>query len=239
MTLPKNKNDINGILLLDKPLHLSSNQALQKVKRLFNARKAGHTGSLDPLATGMLPICFGKATKLAQKILESNKSYYVKIKLGEKTKTGDREGEVIATKPIDHILKESIQTILQKFQGEIQQIPPMFSALKYQGKPLYELARQGIEIERQPRTVHIHELTLLNFEKDTADFSVHCSKGTYIRTLAEDIAEALNTCAHVIELRRLNVSPFKENQMIPLATLETIFQEHGFNGLTSQLFSFS
>jgi len=220
MTKKNNLQIIDGILLLDKPLHLTSNAALQRVKRLFSARKAGHTGSLDPLATGMLPICFGKATKLAQKILESDKRYHFKIKFGEKTKTGDREGEIIETKATDHISENLIQSTLKNFMGEIQQIPPMFSALKHQGKPLYELARQGIEIERKPRTVHIHELTFLNFEKDICSLSVHCSKGTYIRTLAEDISEKLSSCGHVIELRRTSVSPFKEEQMIELTALE-------------------
>lgn len=234
--MKKIKNNIDGILLLDKPLHISSNGALQRVKYLFNAQKAGHTGSLDPLATGMLPICFGKATKLAQKILDSNKHYEVKIKFGEKTKTGDREGDIIEIKNTDHITKELLEQTLKNFRGEIQQIPPMFSALKHQGKPLYELARQGIEIERKPRTVHIHELTLLSFEeKDICSLSVHCSKGTYIRTLAEDIGAALQSCAHVIALHRTSVSPFPQDAMISFSKLEEIQQKEGVDALLSYL----
>lgn len=208
---------INGILLLDKPLHLTSNGALQRVKRLFGAKKAGHTGSLDPLATGMLPLCFGEATKLSQYLLESDKYYHVVAKFGEKTTTGDAEGEVIETRPTDHLTAEAIQQAVAKFVGVIEQIPPMFSALKFQGRPLYELARQGIEVERKPRQVTIHKLELaLPFEKggqggiSSCTISVHCTKGTYIRTLIEDIGEVLGCGAHVIGLRRTAVSPTKK-----------------------------
>lgn len=233
--MTKIKNNIDGILLLDKPLHLTSNGALQRVKRLFNAKKAGHTGSLDPLATGMLPLCFGKATKLAQKLLESNKHYQVTIKFGEKTATGDAEGDVIATANTDHITEALLQSTLEKFIGQIEQIPPMFSALKHQGKPLYELARQGISIERKPRSVTIYALTLEHFEKETCRLSVHCSKGTYIRTLAEDIGAALQSCAYVTGLRRASVAPFREDQMITLSALEEVHLQQGPNALLQHL----
>jgi tRNA pseudouridine55 synthase len=203
--ITKNKI-INGIFLLDKPLHLSSNGALQRVKRLFGAKKAGHTGSLDPLATGMLPICFGEATKFSQFLLDSDKYYSVVAKFGEKTSTGDSEGEVIETSSFDHVTVELFQQTLTKFLGVTQQIPPMFSALKHKGKPLYELARQGIEIDRPAREIEIFSMT---GSVNVTHFSlaVHCSKGTYIRTLVEDIAAAMNSCAHVVELRRTKVTP--------------------------------
>jgi tRNA pseudouridine55 synthase len=178
---------IDGILLLDKPLFITSNGALQRVKRLFGAKKAGHTGSLDPLATGMLPICFGEATKFSQFLLESDKCYQVEAKLGIKTRTGDAEGEVIATKPVVDLTHEKIEMVLRQFEGSIQQIPPMYSALKVEGRPLYELARKGIEISREARSVHIYRLQLIDFQSDILKLEVQCSKGTYVRTLIEDI----------------------------------------------------
>ncbi len=211
---------IDGILLLNKPLHLTSNGALQRVKRLFGAKKAGHTGSLDPLATGMLPICFGEATKFSQFLLDSDKYYRAHIKLGVKTTTGDAEGDVIATHPVTEISAEKLEKTLAHFLGAIQQIPPMFSALKHQGKPLYELARQGIEIERKPRDIFIHAAQLISSEKDTFILDVHCSKGTYIRTLAEDIGDRLGFGAHLIGLHRIAVSPYQHNKMIGLSELE-------------------
>lgn len=215
-----NKKNINGIFLLNKPLNMTSNHALQRVKRLFGAKKAGHTGSLDPLATGMLPICFGEATKFSQFLLESDKCYQVTAKLGEKTTTGDAEGEVILARSIPPISREQLDQVLSLFVGAQQQIPPMFSAVKFQGKPLYELARQGIEIERQSRTVTIYELELIAFTSDTLRLNVRCSKGTYIRTLVEDIGEKLGCGAHVIELHRSVVSPYQSASMMTLADLE-------------------
>lgn len=210
---------IHGILLLDKAIGISSNRALQEVKNLFNAKKAGHTGSLDPLATGMLPICFGEATKFSQFLLNADKRYYVVAKLGIKTTTGDREGEILEERSVGVI---NLENILPSFRGEIQQIPSMYSAIKHQGQPLYKLARQGIEVERKVRTVSIHDLTLLEQTADTLTFSVHCSKGTYVRTLVEDIGERLGCGAHITQLRRLEVSPYQESQMINYEQLKDI-----------------
>ncbi|HSW13182.1 MAG TPA: tRNA pseudouridine(55) synthase TruB [Solimonas sp.] len=199
---------VNGILLFDKPRGFSSNDALQRVKRLFRAEKAGHTGNLDPLATGLLPICFGQSTKLCGYLLDSDKRYVARVKLGEKTATGDTEGEVVQRSDASALTREAIEAVLPAFTGPIQQIPPMYSALKHQGQRLYELAREGIEIERQPREVTIHGLQLTAFAPGEFEIDVHCSKGTYIRTLAEDIAAALGQCAHLVALRRTVVSPF-------------------------------
>jgi len=220
-----NKKDINGILLLDKPFGLSSNAALQKVKRLFQAKKAGHTGSLDPLATGMLPICFGKSTKLAQKFLELDKIYLVTGQLGIKTTTGDTEGEILEQKPVpENLSSETIEKILDLFRGETTQIPPMYSALKHKGQPLYKLARQGITIEREPRNITVYQLDLIQYHPETLtiELKIACSKGTYIRTLIEDIAEALNTVGHVIKLRRTQVGDFQESDMLTLEALEQL-----------------
>jgi tRNA pseudouridine55 synthase len=221
------KKNINGILLLDKSIGVSSNGALQRVKYLFNAKKAGHTGSLDPLATGMLPICFGEATKFSQYLLESDKHYRARVTLGVKTLTGDSEGEVIATKPVVNITAELIDATIKKFLGKIQQIPPMFSALKHQGKPLYELARQGVEVERKPRTVEIYSLSWDSLEKDIFYLNVHCSKGTYVRTLVEDIGEVLGCGAHVSGLHRVSVSPYQNARMITFAALEELLKQNG------------
>ena len=224
MTKPQRppKRDINGILLLDKPTSLSSNDALQKVKRLFNAKKAGHTGALDPLATGMLPLCFGEGTKFSQFLLDSDKVYEVTLKLGVRTNTSDSEGEVVATKEVPSLSKKQVEKYLSQFRGELMQIPSMFSALKHQGKPLYFYARQGITIEREARPIHIFELILLEQTADTLRLRVHCSKGTYVRTLVDDLGELIGCGAHVIELRRLQVSSFQEQDMV---TLETLMSE--------------
>lgn len=229
------KQNIQGILLLNKPLGISSNGALQRAKRLFQAKKAGHTGSLDPLATGMLPICFGEATKFSQYLLDSDKRYYVAMKLGVKTATGDAEGEVISTRPVVDITKQKIEEASQQFLGSIQQVPPMYSALKHQGKPLYELARKGIEIERAPRDVQIYELIFEELIGDTIKFEVHCSKGTYVRTLVEDIGEALGCGAHVIELHRAAVTPYQNLKMYTLDELEEVYSTSGFDGLRELL----
>lgn len=229
------RSKIDGILLLDKPLHMTSNGVLQRVKRLFAAKKAGHTGSLDPLASGMLPICFGEATKVSQFLLDSDKYYRATIKLGIKTTTGDAEGEVISTRVVGDLTTDVVMGVLNTFLGEIQQIPPMFSALKFQGKPLYELARKGIEIERKPRTIRIHALNQVMYERDILVLDVHCSKGTYIRTLAEDIGEALGCGAHVAGLHRTAVAPYEKNCMFSLAELETQCTQFGSESLLQYL----
>ena len=204
----KKGNDIDGILLLDKPLGISSNSALQKVKRLFNAKKAGHTGSLDPLASGVLPICFGQASKVTAFLLDSDKRYRCTAQLGVTTTTGDKEGDELELRKVTPFTKDDIEKVLIDYRGAIEQIPPMYSALKHNGQPLYKLARQGIEIERKVRYVNIHELTLIDFNEDSITLDVHCSKGTYIRTLAQDIGESMGFGAHLSMLRRTEVSPF-------------------------------
>lgn len=226
---------INGILLLDKPKEMTSNGALQRVKRLFGAKKAGHTGSLDPLATGMLPICFGEATKFSQYLLESNKYYQVRVKLGIKMTTGDAEGDIVATRSTAGITQAHIEAVLPRFSGAIQQIPPMYSAIKRQGTPLYQLARQGIEVEREPRNVTIFDLRLESFVEDMLDLYVHCSKGTYIRTLAEDIGEVLGCGAYVYALHRLSVAPYENSMMYSLSMLEQMQQQHGQTALQDYL----
>jgi len=218
---------LDGIVLLDKPLGLSSNHALQRVKNIFFAQKAGHTGSLDPLATGMLPICFGEATKFSQFLLSADKSYEVKAELGVRTSTCDREGEIISQKEIT-CNSVDIEKILSTFRGDIQQIPSMFSALKHNGKPLYKLARQGIEIEREARDITIHELSLVEYQAPYLTLQVKCSKGTYIRNLVDDIGEALGCGAHVSELRRTQVADFSAAQMISLQQLATLREAEAF-----------
>lgn len=223
--------NIDGIFLLNKPLDMTSNFALQRVKRLFGAKKAGHTGSLDPLATGMLPICFGEATKFSQFLLESDKCYQVTAKLGEKTTTGDAEGEVISTRPVPSVSRDQLEKILSSFLGLQQQIPPMYSAIKFQGKPLYELARQGIEIERQSRTIHLYQLDLIDFTHDSLSLMIHCSKGTYVRTLVEDIGEVLGCGAHVSMLHRSVVLPYKQASMVTMSVLEETQKQQGMDAL--------
>jgi len=212
-------SDIHGIVLLDKPAGISSNRALQKVRGLFQARKAGHTGSLDPFATGMLPICLGEASKTAAYMLEAGKRYRATARLGAATATGDLEGEIIQTCRLPEIGADALQQTLDRFTGEIEQVPPMYSALKHEGKPLYEYARAGIVVERPARRVTIHRLALLDWQAPDLTFEVHCSKGTYIRTLAEDIATALGSCAHLVALRRTLVEPFDR---FPMRTLEQL-----------------
>jgi tRNA pseudouridine55 synthase len=229
--------NIHGIFLLNKSLCITSNAALQQIKRLFSARKAGHSGSLDPLATGMLPICFGEATKFAQFILDADKEYSVVAQLGVKTTTGDVEGEVVEQRPVGDISSSKLEQVLAEFRGPIEQIPSMFSALKHQGQPLYKLARQGIEVPRAARTVQIYELTLVAHDKDTLTLKVHCSKGTYIRTLIEDIGEKLGCGAHVIQLHRNTVGAFREEQMQTFEASETLKQSGGFPVLDGQLLS--
>jgi tRNA pseudouridine55 synthase len=205
--MARNTRPFDGVLLFDKPLHLSSNTALQKIRRLFQAEKAGHTGTLDPLATGLLPICFGEATKFSNALLDADKTYRALLRLGQTTTTGDAEGEIIAERPVE-VQQSDVDIVLQKFRGEIQQLPPMHSALKHQGKPLYEYIRKGETIERETRSVVIYELRLNSFSGNEMDIIVRCSKGTYIRTLAEDIGAALGCGAHLIGLRRTAIAYF-------------------------------
>ncbi len=226
---------INGILLLDKPINITANFALQAVKRLYAAKKAGHTGSLDPLATGMLPICFGEATKFSQFLLDSDKRYWVIAQLGVKTTTGDAEGDVVAQRPVLEYSASQLEATFDKFRGDIEQVPSMYSALKHQGRPLYELARQGITIERAARPVHIYDLKLLDRTLDTLILDITCSKGTYIRTLVEDIGEVLGCGAHVHTLRRLNAGPYQEQQMITLPQLESLAQTGDYSALDACL----
>lgn len=214
------KRNVSGVVLLDKPVGVSSNKALQTVKRLFNARKAGHTGSLDPLATGMLPICLGEATKFSGFLLTADKSYRFVCRLGMTTSTGDSEGKVLRVRSSGGLGRAVVEAVLERFVGAIYQTPPMYSALKHSGKRLYELARQGMEVERQPRKVNIHALTLLNFEKDHLECQMRCSKGTYVRTLVEDLGEALGCGAHIVALRRTDVEPYSSAQMISMKALQ-------------------
>ncbi len=217
--------DVNGILLLDKPSGITSNDALQQVKRLYFAKKAGHTGSLDPLASGVLPICMGEATKVSAFLLDADKRYEVRCQLGVKTTTADAEGEVISTRPVENYSDAQIESVLEQFRGPIEQIPPMYSALKHEGQRLYKLARQGVEVEREPRPVDIHELTLTGRGDDWLDIAVHCSKGTYVRTLAEDIGEKLGCGAHVSALRRTAVGPYGDENLVTLEQLEAVREE--------------
>jgi len=221
----QSKRIVNGLLLLDKPSGTTSNGVLQRVKRLYQARKAGHTGSLDPLASGMLPICFGHATKLSGYLLGANKEYRVTAAFGSKTDTADADGRVIAETPVTAIDEDMLLATLEKFRGPIAQIPPMYSALKKDGRRLYELARLGQEVPRVPRRVKIHTLELESYDPQRPVLRVCCSKGTYIRTLVEDIAEAAGTLGHVVVLRRLRVSPFSEKGLIELDQLEAAAAE--------------
>jgi tRNA pseudouridine55 synthase len=218
---PKGR-EINGIILLDKDTGLSSNAALQKVKRLFFAKKAGHTGALDPLASGILPICLGQATKIAGFLLDDDKRYFVRGKLGQITDTGDAEGKVIASQAFEHLNEDAIQLSVSSFVGDIEQIPPMYSALKKDGQPLYKLARQGIEIDRPPRPVTIHQIDYLSYEQGILSLEVSCSKGTYIRTLIEDIGKQLGCGAHVVELRRTGFAHIDISQTIKFSDLESL-----------------
>jgi tRNA pseudouridine55 synthase len=226
-----NKRSVDGLLLFDKPLHGSSNAALQQVKRLL----AGHTGSLDPLATGMLPICFGEATKFSQFLLDADKHYSVIAQLGIKTATGDAEGAVICERPVNPISMTELEEILEQFRGVSSQIPSMYSALKFQGKPLYQLARQGKEIERASRQITIHRLQLMSYENNQLTLEVQCSKGTYIRNLVEDIGEALACGAYVRSLRRTAINDFQAAQMYTLEQLNEQFAQGDFPALDSCL----
>ena len=212
---------VDGVLLLDKPIGLTSNDALQKARRLFSAAKGGHTGTLDPLATGLLPLCFGEATKFSADLLDADKTYEAELKLGVTTDSGDAEGEIIATAAVD-VAESDISRVLPQFTGDIEQIPPMHSALKRNGRPLYELARKGIEVEREPRAVTIRAIDLLNFAGDRLTLRVACSKGTYIRVLAADIGKALGCGAHLAGLRRTVVGDLDLARSVTLAELESL-----------------
>ena len=216
---------LSGVFLLNKPLGLSSNSALQKVRRLFNAQKAGHTGALDPLATGLLPICLGEATKFSHYLLDSTKRYQTTVKLGQTTATGDVEGEILQQRDVPALTEVNIEQVLEQFRGDIKQVPPMYSALKREGRPLYELARQGIEIEREARPVTIYELKLLSFTEDSLTLDVTCSKGTYIRVLGEDIGEALSCGGHLTKLHRTQTGHFEINPSYTIEYLEGLTQE--------------
>lgn len=225
---------MSGIFLLDKPLGISSNLALQKAKRLFRscvetrsiASKAGHAGTLDPLATGMLPIAFNEATKFLPYLLDADKTYSVTMQLGVRTTTSDAEGSIVSTRAVPDFSLEEINLAFDSFRGATQQIPSMFSAIKCNGVPLYEYARKGITIERAARAIHIYNITVLSIENNHVDFTVTCSKGTYVRTLVDDVGEKLGCGAHVTRLRRLSVSTFLENQMMTLEKLESILSDH-------------
>lgn len=211
---------VDGVLLLNKPAGLTSNQALQRVKRLIGAKKAGHTGSLDPAATGMLPLCFGEATKVCAFLLDADKTYRVTARLGSATDTGDRDGEVVATAEVPTLSREEWQAILSGFLGDSRQTPPMYSALKKDGKRLYELARQGIEVERESRPIRIDEIVLLEAAGARLVFRVRCSKGTYVRSLVEDIAKKAGTVAHTASLHREAVAGFDAGDMLDMSSIE-------------------
>ncbi|AFP84890.1 tRNA pseudouridine(55) synthase TruB [secondary endosymbiont of Ctenarytaina eucalypti] len=216
--------NIDGIILLDKSIGISSNDLLQRVKHLFRANKAGHTGSLDPLATGMLPVCLGEATKFSQHLLSADKRYRVTARLGIRTNTYDAEGKTVSIRPV--LLEEKLlEAALEHFRGEGRQIPSMFSALKHQGRPLYEYARKGINVVRKERPIYVYDLRLLHWNLTEVKLEIHCSKGTYIRTMVDDLGERLGCGAHVIALRRLGVACFPRKRMITLATLEGIASE--------------
>ncbi|MFK5914563.1 MAG: tRNA pseudouridine(55) synthase TruB [Woeseiaceae bacterium] len=222
--------NISGIVLLDKPLGITSNRALQIVKRFYKAAKAGHTGSLDPLATGLLPLCLGEATKVSGFLLDADKRYLATLKLGIKTSSADAEGEILETRPVESYSKKQINTAIEPFLGDIEQVPPMHSALKVDGQPLYKLAHQGITIERKSRPVHIFDIQVLRYEGDEIDIDVRCSKGTYIRTLAEDIGEHLGCGAHLSALRRTESGPFDLDECMTLEELEKLSEKTEIEG---------
>jgi len=225
MSKPRKRGrDIHGVFLLDKPQGMSSNDIMQKVKRIFQANKAGHTGALDPLATGMLPICLGEATKFSQFLLDADKRYLVTAKLGERTDTSDAEGQIVETRDVN-VKTPEILTALEQFRGNILQVPTMFSALKYNGKPLYEYARQGITVEREARPITIFELNFIEYNAPYLTLEVHCSKGTYIRTLVDDLGEALGCGAHVTMLRRTAVADYPTEKMLDWHALQSLAEQ--------------
>ncbi|QFI36393.1 tRNA pseudouridine(55) synthase TruB [Moritella marina ATCC 15381] len=219
-----NGRDVHGVFLLDKPTGISSNDALQRVKKIFFAAKAGHTGALDPLATGMLPLCFGEATKFSQFLLDSDKRYIVTAKLGERTDTSDSHGEIVQTRTVN-VSDAELLIALDTFRGDTKQVPSMFSALKHEGKPLYWYARQGIFIDRPARPISVFELKLLSFENDEVNLEIHVSKGTYIRTIVDDLGELLGCGAHVSMLRRIGVSAYPAERMMTFEQLEEMVEQ--------------
>ena len=225
MSRPRKRGrDIDGVFLLDKPQGMSSNDIMQKVKRVFQANKAGHTGALDPLATGMLPICLGEATKFSQFLLDADKRYVVTAKLGERTDTSDAEGQLVETRPVN-VETSQILTALEQFRGDILQVPTMFSALKHNGKPLYEYARAGITVEREARPITIFELNFIEYQAPFLTLEVHCSKGTYIRTLVDDLGEVLGCGAHVTVLRRTAVADYPAEKMMTWDALQALAEQ--------------
>ena len=225
MSRPRKRGrDIDGVFLLDKPQGMSSNDIMQKVKRVFQANKAGHTGALDPLATGMLPICLGEATKFSQFLLDADKRYVVTAKLGERTDTSDAEGQVVETRPVK-VETSQILAALEQFRGDILQVPTMFSALKHNGKPLYEYARAGITVERDARPITIFELNFIEYQAPFLTLEVHCSKGTYIRTLVDDLGEVLGCGAHVTVLRRTAVADYPAEKMMTWDALQALAEQ--------------
>ncbi|WP_297929187.1 tRNA pseudouridine(55) synthase TruB [uncultured Aggregatibacter sp.] len=235
MSKPRKRGrDIHGVFLLDKPQGMSSNDIMQKVKRIFQANKAGHTGALDPLATGMLPICLGEATKFSQFLLDADKRYLVTAKLGERTDTSDAEGQIVETRDVN-VKTPEILTALEQFRGDILQVPTMFSALKYNGKPLYEYARQGITVEREARPITIFELNFIEYNAPYLTLEVHCSKGTYIRTLVDDLGEVLGSGAHVTMLRRTAVTDYPTEKMLDWNALQALAESQDLSLLDALL----
>ena len=235
MSKPRKRGrDIHGVFLLDKPQGMSSNDIMQKVKRIFQANKAGHTGALDPLATGMLPICLGEATKFSQFLLDADKRYLVTAKLGERTDTSDAEGQIVETRDVN-VKTPEILTALEQFHGDILQVPTMFSALKHNGKPLYEYARQGITVEREARPITIFELNFIEYNAPYLTLEVHCSKGTYIRTLVDDLGEALGCGAHVTMLRRTAVADYPTEKMLDWNALQALAEPQDLSLLDALL----
>ena len=232
--LRKRGRDIHGVFLLDKPQGMSSNDIMQKVKRIFQANKAGHTGALDPLATGMLPICLGEATKFSQFLLDADKRYLATAKLGERTDTSDAEGQIVETREVK-VKTPEILTALEQFRGDILQVPTMFSALKHNGKPLYEYARQGITVEREARPITIFELNFIEYNAPYLTLEVHCSKGTYIRTLVDDLGEVLGCGAHVTMLRRTAVADYPTEKMLDWNTLQALAESQDLSLLDTLL----
>ncbi|WP_233971990.1 tRNA pseudouridine(55) synthase TruB [Pectobacterium versatile] len=225
MSRPRRRGrDVHGVLLLDKPQGVSSNDVLQKVKRIFNANRAGHTGALDPLATGMLPICLGEATKFSQYLLDSDKRYRVIARLGQRTDTSDADGNVIEERAIGFSATD-LEQALEGFRGTTQQVPSMYSALKYQGRKLYEYARQGLTVPREAREITVYELQFIRWEGDELELDIHCSKGTYIRTIIDDLGEKLGCGAHVIYLRRLQVATYPTERMVTLEQLAALAEQ--------------
>jgi len=231
----KRGRNISGILILNKPEGESSNRSLQQAKRLYQAAKAGHTGSLDPLATGVLPLCFGEATKISQFLLDSDKAYRASIKLGIKTDSGDSQGTPVAEHDASTIDEEQLQRALAGFRGDIEQVPSMYSALKHQGVPLYKLAREGKTVERKRRKVNIHHLELIAFNEESLVLDISCSKGTYIRTLADDLGDVLGVGAHVSALRRTRAGPFTIEQAHSLESITRAYEEGGFEAIDALL----